>query len=192
MSSPTTATGLLGSTYLRKHHFRWWLQDEFEELLGSFGFTGMRSIGNEQRLGGRGQAHLNRRPRPMGKTAAMLDHLSIQCADVAASRAFYDTVLAPLGGSAVMDFGDVCGYGRERPMFWIGPVTTSGAAREVHIAFVAPDRAAVVAFHDAAVAHGAEVLHAPRFWPEYHQSYFGAFVRDPDGNNVEAVCHQPE
>jgi catechol 2,3-dioxygenase-like lactoylglutathione lyase family enzyme len=53
-------------------------------------------------------------------------------------------------------------------------------------------REAVVAFHDAAVAAGAEVLHAPRVFPEYHPSYFGAFVRDPDGNNVEAVCHEPE
>jgi len=71
-------------------------------------------------------------------------------------------------------------------------VTTPGAAREAHIAFESPDRASVVAFFDAAVAHGAEVLHEPRVWPEYHPNYFGAFVRDPDGNNVEAVCHLPE
>ena len=61
--------------------------------------------------------------------------------------------------------------------------------RESHIAFTAPDRAAVRAFFDAAVAPGAEVLHEPRVWPEYHPNYYGAFVRDPDGNNVEAVCH---
>jgi len=121
----------------------------------------------------------------------MLDHLSIQCADVAASKAFYDTVLAPIGGSALLEFGDVYGYGRDRPTFWIGPVTTPGAAREAHIALESPDRASVVAFFDAAVAHGAEVLHEPRVWPEYHPNYFGAFVRDPDGNNVEAVCHLP-
>jgi catechol 2,3-dioxygenase-like lactoylglutathione lyase family enzyme len=122
----------------------------------------------------------------------MLDHISIQCADVAASRAFYDAVLAPLGGSMIFEFGEACGYGRDRPTFWIGPVTTGGAAREAHIAFEAPDRASAVAFFDAAVAHGAEVLHEPRLWPEYHPNYFGAFVRDPDGNNVEAVCHLPE
>jgi catechol 2,3-dioxygenase-like lactoylglutathione lyase family enzyme len=122
----------------------------------------------------------------------MLDHLSIQVRDVAASAAFYDAVLEPLGGKRILDFGDVIGFGRTQPRFWLGPVTTEGEAREVHIAFTAPDRAAVVAFHDTAVARGAEVLHAPRVWPEYHPTYFGAFVRDPDGNNVEAVCHAPE
>ena len=122
----------------------------------------------------------------------LLDHLSIQCADVAASAAFYDTVFAPIGAGRVMDFGEVIGYGNEgRPYFWIGPVTTGGDAREAHIAFSAPDRNAVVAFFDAAVHAGAEVLHEPRVWPEYHPNYFGAFVRDPDGNNVEAVCHAP-
>ncbi len=119
----------------------------------------------------------------------MLDHLSIQVTDVAASAAFYDAVLAPLGGKRLMEFGEQIGYGRSQPMFWLGPVTTGGLAREMHIAFSAPDRAAVTAFHDAAVAAGVAVLHAPRLWPEYHPSYFGAFVRDLDGNNVEAVCH---
>ncbi len=123
----------------------------------------------------------------------MLDHLSIQCADVAASAAFYDTVLATLGGSRVMDFGEVIGFGVDRkPAFWIGPWTTGEGFRESHIAFAAPDRAAVRAFFDAAVGAGAEVLHEPRIWPEYHPSYYGAFVRDPDGNNVEAVCHAPQ
>jgi catechol 2,3-dioxygenase-like lactoylglutathione lyase family enzyme len=122
----------------------------------------------------------------------LLDHLSIQVRDVAASAAFYDAVLGTLGGRRLMDFGDVIGYGADRPDFWLGPTTTAGAAREAHIAFAAPDRAAVKAFHDAAVAAGAEVLHEPRLWPEYHSTYFGAFVRDPDGNNVEAVCHAPE
>lgn len=122
----------------------------------------------------------------------MLDHLSIQVADVAAAARFYDTVLAPLGGRRWLEFGDVIGYGTDRPDFWLGPITTQGSAREAHIAFTAPDRAAVQAFFDAAVAAGAEVLHAPRVWPEYHADYFGAFVRDRDGNNVEAVCHLPE
>ena len=123
----------------------------------------------------------------------MLDHLSIQCADVAASASFYDAVLAPLGGARVMDFGPVVGYGiPPMPDFWIGPQATGEGFREAHIAFVAPDRAAVQAFFDTAVSVGAEVLHAPRLWPEYHPGYFGAFVRDPDGNNVESVCHTPE
>ena len=123
----------------------------------------------------------------------MLDHLSIQCADVAASRAFYDAVLATIGGGRVMDFGEVIGYGvGAKPDFWIGPLAEGDANRPNHVAFVAPDRAAVRAWFDAAVATGAEVLHEPRLWPEYHPSYYGAFVRDPDGNNVEAVCHTPE
>jgi catechol 2,3-dioxygenase-like lactoylglutathione lyase family enzyme len=122
----------------------------------------------------------------------MLDHLSIQCADVAVSTRFYDAVLAPLGSGRVMDFGEVIGYGTDRPTFWIGPLTTGEPNREIHIGFAAPDRAAVRAFHDAALAAGAESLHEPRVWPEYHPTYFGGFVRDPDGNNVEAVCHAPE
>ena len=127
------------------------------------------------------------------KMARVLDHLSIQCSEVARSAAFYDAVLAPLGGHRVMDFGEVIGFGvGDVPDFWIGPVTTGGECREAHIAFSAPDRAAVRAFFDAAVATGAEVLHEPRVWPEYHASYYGGFVRDPDGNNVEAVCHRPE
>ena len=122
----------------------------------------------------------------------MLDHLSIQCADVAAATTFYDAVLTPLGGGRVMDFGEVIGYGAAgKPSFWIGPLAADVPNREIHVAFVAPDRAAVQAFFDAAVATGAEVLHEPRVWTEYHPNYFGAFVRDPDGNNVEAVCHAP-
>jgi catechol 2,3-dioxygenase-like lactoylglutathione lyase family enzyme len=122
----------------------------------------------------------------------VLDHLSIQCADVASSAAFYDRVLGALGGGRVMDFGEVIGFGvPPMPTFWIGPQTGGAGFRECHIAFVAHDRAGVHAFHDAAVEAGAESLHAPRLWPEYHPNYFGAFVRDPDGNNVEAVCHSP-
>ncbi len=121
----------------------------------------------------------------------MLDHLSIQCSDLAASSAFYDAVLAPLGGRRVMDLGEVVGYGTDFPDFWLGTHQTGKGFRESHIAFSAPSRMAVRAFFDAAVAGGAEVLHAPRVWPEYHESYYGAFVRDPDGNNIEAVCHIP-
>ena len=121
----------------------------------------------------------------------MLDHLSIQCADLEVSAHFYDTVLAPLGGHRVMDFGGTIGYGKDFPGFWIGPQVTGGGFRESHIAFTATSREAVRSFFEAAVAVGAESLHEPRLWPEYHKGYFGAFVRDPDGNNVEAVCHTP-
>jgi catechol 2,3-dioxygenase-like lactoylglutathione lyase family enzyme len=123
----------------------------------------------------------------------MLDHLGMQCADLAASAAFYDAVLAPLGGSRIMDFGVAIGYGvAPKPDFWIGAQTDGDGFRQSHIAFEARSRAVVDAFFAAAVATGAEVLHEPRLWPEYHANYYGAFVRDPDGNNVEAVCHLPE
>jgi catechol 2,3-dioxygenase-like lactoylglutathione lyase family enzyme len=91
-----------------------------------------------------------------------------------------------------MEYGDFVGYGRDRkPDSWLGRFDDRGPNREVHIAFAAPDAATVRAFHEAAVGLGAESQHEPRMWPEYHQRYYGAFVRDPDGNNVEAVCHQP-
>ena len=123
----------------------------------------------------------------------MLDHLSIQCADVSASATFYDAVLAPLGGVRILDFGEVIGYGvPPRPDFWLGPRNTGEGFREAHIAFTANTRATVDAFLAAAREVGAEVLHDARVWPEYHPNYYGAFVRDPDGNNVEAVCHSPE
>jgi len=123
----------------------------------------------------------------------VLDHISIQCGDTSASAAFYDAVFGALGAGRAMSFGDVVGYGFDaRPEFWIGPRQTGEGFRESHLAFAAQDRATVRAFFDAAVATGAEVLHEPRLWPEYHPNYYGAFVRDPDGNNVEAVCHLPE
>jgi catechol 2,3-dioxygenase-like lactoylglutathione lyase family enzyme len=122
----------------------------------------------------------------------MLDHVSFQCADIAASAGFYDTVLGSLGERRLMDFGAAIGYGSDVPYFWIGARSTGEGFRESHIAFAAPSRAAVDAFFDAAVGVGAEVLHEPRLWPEYHPNYYGAFVRDPDGNNVEAVCHRAE
>jgi catechol 2,3-dioxygenase-like lactoylglutathione lyase family enzyme len=123
----------------------------------------------------------------------MIDHLSVQCADLRASAAFYDAVLRPLGFGRVMDSGEVIGYGLPpSPVFCIGPQRTGEGFREAHVAFAAADRAAVRAFVAAAAGAGAEVLHEPRIWPEYHETYYGAFVRDPDGNNVEAVCHAPE
>lgn len=123
----------------------------------------------------------------------MLDHVGMQCTDMSASAGFYDAVLATLGARRLMDFGQAIGYGvPPMPDFWISAFDSGEGFRESHIAFSAPDRATVRAFFDAAVATGAEVLHEPREWPEYHPGYYGAFVRDPDGNNVEAVCHAPE
>ncbi len=123
----------------------------------------------------------------------MIDHISLQCADVTASAIFYDAVFEPLGVSRLVDFGEVVGFGvPPRPQFWLGPRTTGEGFRETHIAFEAESREAVRRFREAAAKAGAEVLHEPRVFPEYHPAYFGAFVRDPDGNNVEAVCHRAD
>src|ERR1700689_2598163 len=124
----------------------------------------------------------------------MLAHVSIQCADFDESAAFYDAVLAPLGGSRVMEDGsNAIGYGRPPvATFWIGRQQTGNGFRETPIAFPAPDRGAGPAFSEAASSLGAEILHEPKLWPEYHSTYYAAFVRDPDGNNVEAVCLAPE
>jgi len=120
----------------------------------------------------------------------MLDHVALQCADIPASASFYDHVLSPLGITRVMDFGQTIGFGDSgKPDFWIGPHVTGDGFRESHVAFAAQNRDCVDAFFAAAVDLGAAVLHPPRLWPEYHPCYYGAFVRDPDGNNVEAVCH---
>lgn len=122
----------------------------------------------------------------------LLDHVGVQTKDMAASKAFYSAVLAPLGSRLLMDFGDAVGFGPDggAASFWIS-VAPGELAGEVHIAFSTADRATVDAFHAAAIELGAEELHAPAVHPEYHASYYGAFVRDPDGNNVEAVCHRP-
>jgi len=136
---------------------------------------------------------VERSTRGCARIRGVLDHLSIQCADVDASAAFYDKTLATIGGQRIMDFGDTIGYGvPPMPDFWLGKQATGQGFRESHIAFSAPDRAGVDAFFEAAKAAGAEVLHPPRLWPEYHVNYYGGFVRDPDGNNVEAVCHLSE
>jgi catechol 2,3-dioxygenase-like lactoylglutathione lyase family enzyme len=121
--------------------------------------------------------------------ASMIDHFGINCADLDKAKQFYDKVLGVLGHTRLMDFGEAIGYGTDAPDFWISRFPDMGPNREVHIAFAAPDAATVRAFHAAATDLGAETLHEPRLWPEYHEHYYGAFVRDPDGNNVEAVCH---
>lgn len=119
----------------------------------------------------------------------MLDHIAVQVRDVPTSAEFYEAVLAPLGGGRTKEFGEFVSFGTTGHTLWLIPATGEGASRELHLAFTAPDRAAVDAFHAAAVAVGAESLHGPRVFPEYHAAYYGAFVRDPDGHNVEAVCH---
>jgi catechol 2,3-dioxygenase-like lactoylglutathione lyase family enzyme len=123
----------------------------------------------------------------------VIDHFGINCADWEKSKTFYDKVLGVLGYSRQMDFQVAIGYGRDgKPSFWIADMRAGDAAgpnREIHVAFTAKDADEVKAFYDAALESGAQSLHAPRLWPEYHPGYFGAFVRDPDGNNVEAVFH---
>lgn len=123
----------------------------------------------------------------------MIDHFGINCSDLEKSRDFYDKVLGVLDYTRQMDFGQVIGYGRGgKPAFWIADAAlgdAGGPNREVHIAFAAESPEAVQAFFHTAVALGAEPLHEPRLWPEYHDNYYGGFVRDPDGNNVEAVFH---
>ena len=124
----------------------------------------------------------------------LLDHLGVQVADVEASVAFYVRVLAPLGVREAMRYpvGDSFAVGLAGPdgfpQFWLSPAA-GPEARELHVAFQAADRAAVDAVHEAALEAGVEVLHAPREWPEYHPGYYGVFLRDPDGHNVEAVNH---
>ena len=124
----------------------------------------------------------------------MLDHIGVQVADVEASLALYLRMFAPIGMREVMRFPHrdafVVGLSGPdgMPDFWLSPATGS-ESRELHLAFRAADRRAVDAVHEAAVAAGAEILHAPREWPEYHPGYYAVFLRDLDGHNVEAVCH---
>jgi len=124
----------------------------------------------------------------------MLDHIGIGVTDYARARAFYDKALAPLGVALVMEVtaeqtGDepAAGYGSDgKPYFWIGG---AAATARVHVAFVAKTRALVDAFYKAAMAAGGKDNGGPGLRPEYHANYYGAFVLDPDGHNIEAVCH---
>ena len=125
----------------------------------------------------------------------MLDHIGIGVTDFAKSRAFYDLALAPLGLIKMREFTaaetggfEGAGYGNERPFFWIG---ISSDVAPVHIAFRAKDRLTVDAFHKTALAAGGRDNGAPGLRPHYHPNYYGAFVLDPDGHNIEAVCHAP-
>lgn len=122
----------------------------------------------------------------------MLDHVLLDVADFGRSRAFYEMALAPLGVEVVSEPApQMAGLGEDgKPYFWLmarGRPTT----RAVHVAFLAPDRDAVDAFHAAGLAAGGTDNGAPGPRPIYHSSYYAAFVLDPDGNNIEAVCHAP-
>ena len=119
----------------------------------------------------------------------MLDHLGIGVRDLAASRAFYEAALAPLGFGVVMERGDRVALGpTARPIFWLVDREPISA---IHIAFQAASRERVDAFHVAAVQAGGHDHGHPGLRPEYHPHYYGAYVLDPDGNNAEAVCHTP-
>jgi catechol 2,3-dioxygenase-like lactoylglutathione lyase family enzyme len=119
-----------------------------------------------------------------------LDHIGLAVADIAKSKSFYQKALAPLGYEIVMDFGEAVGLGQPgKPDFWIAKGKAAAAS---HVAFAASKRAVVTAFYDAAIAAGGRDNGAPGLRPQYHPNYYGAFIIDPDGNNVEAVCHQPE
>jgi catechol 2,3-dioxygenase-like lactoylglutathione lyase family enzyme len=127
----------------------------------------------------------------------MIDHSGIPVSDFGRAKAFYDAAFAPLGASLLYMVPEqftggkkVGGYGRERPVFWLHEAAPAGTGR--HYAFTAHNRAEVDAFHKAALAAGGTDNGAPGLRPHYHADYYGAFVFDPDGNNVEAVCHAPE
>jgi catechol 2,3-dioxygenase-like lactoylglutathione lyase family enzyme len=124
----------------------------------------------------------------------MIDHIGLSVADYEPSKAFYLAALAPLGYALFMEVteaGPYAGFGAGgKPDFWLGKGTAT--APRVHVAFQASDRATVRAFYDAALAAGARDNGRPGLRPEYHPNYYGAFVLDPDGHNIEAVCHEPE
>ena len=124
----------------------------------------------------------------------MIDHLGLPCADAGAAAAFYQRVFASCGVREMMRFdtphGPVVGLSgpNGQPQLWTSPLEGPGS-RPVHLALAAPSRDAVDAVFAAAQEAGAEILHEPREWPEYHPGYYGVFLRDLDGHNVEAVHH---
>ncbi|MCW5721377.1 MAG: VOC family protein [Devosia sp.] len=127
----------------------------------------------------------------------MLDHVGILVADWSKAKAFYDASFAPLGISLLNQVPEqytggvkVGGYGKDKPDFWLTESADAGPGR--HYAFSAASRAQVDAFYAAAIAAGGTDNGGPGLRPQYHPSYYAAFVIDPDGNNVEAVCHVPE
>jgi catechol 2,3-dioxygenase-like lactoylglutathione lyase family enzyme len=123
----------------------------------------------------------------------MLDHLGLAVADFERSKAFYERALAPLGISVLMEpVPGVAGFGEQhdqKPYFWIG--TRDAPQRGVHVAFATGSRELVDAFHAAALEAGGTDNGAPGVREIYHPNYYGAYVLDPDGNNIEACCHRP-
>ncbi|MDO8877345.1 MAG: VOC family protein [Pseudolabrys sp.] len=126
----------------------------------------------------------------------MIDHIGFPVSDFARSKAFYEKALAPLGYSVIMEVEKTdsghpaAGFGRDgKPDFWIGG--EGGLHDALHVAIVAKDRATVDAFYQAALAAGATDNGAPGIRAHYHPNYYGAFILDPDGHNIEAVCHAP-
>jgi catechol 2,3-dioxygenase-like lactoylglutathione lyase family enzyme len=119
----------------------------------------------------------------------VLDHVGIGVSNLERSRGFYEGALAPLDMSVVLAFPGAVGFGRHgKPWFWIEAGRPVGP---MHVAFTAPDRATVDAFHAAALEAGGRDNGPPGVRKNYHPNYYGAFVHDPDGYNVEAVCHAP-
>ena len=118
----------------------------------------------------------------------MFDHVALNVKDYAASRRFYEQALAPLGYGVVMEFEHAAAFGPEgKPQLWVVQREPFGTG--THVAFACDDRETVDAFHAAALAAGGRDNGAPGLREEYHPTYYGAFVLDPDGNNAEAVCH---
>jgi catechol 2,3-dioxygenase-like lactoylglutathione lyase family enzyme len=119
----------------------------------------------------------------------MIDHISLRVTDFERAKRFYSAVLATLGYELLMEFPNGAGYGpKGKPYFWI---TKADAAQTTHVAFVSPSREAVASFHAAALAAGGKDNGPAGLRPEYHAHYYGAFVLDPDGHNIEAVTHRP-
>jgi catechol 2,3-dioxygenase-like lactoylglutathione lyase family enzyme len=132
----------------------------------------------------------------MSRSAAVLDHITFGVADYDRAIAFYDQALAPLGISRVFEVtreqsGSTAfaGYGDTRPFFWVGEGQATRG--QFHVAFAVETRAEVDAFHAAALAAGGTDNGAPGIRAHYHPTYYGAFVLDPEGRNIEAVCHAP-
>jgi catechol 2,3-dioxygenase-like lactoylglutathione lyase family enzyme len=119
----------------------------------------------------------------------MLDHIMLRVRNYAESKRFYDEVLGTLGYRMLMEFPEGGGYGDTKPYFWIGQ--SDDPHPRIHMAFEAKDHAAVHAFHAKALELGAKDDGAPGLRPQYHPAYYGAFVIDPNGHNIEAVCHTP-
>jgi catechol 2,3-dioxygenase-like lactoylglutathione lyase family enzyme len=122
----------------------------------------------------------------------MMDHVTIGVTDLDRSRKFYDRTLAPFGIERLYADGDrTSGYGiRPKAFFWIG--RRQEVLTGTHVAFPAPGRATIAAFHKAALAAGGRDNSAPGLRPHYHPTYYGAFILDPDGHNIEAVCYKAE